>query len=287
MSTIRDFSTTVSTTTLPARAVEAIRSAAIEQLLEVKMLRKFGLVQKIPEGIKSYVYFKYDAHTAAYDRVQNTDFKYDDAGATQSSTDVLEIAKGFQVTWEADGLDRLATKVAQTKAAVDRVKDREDLKIVSALTTSSALTSTVTAAGTMSGTSADPIKDLAQAKRKVRALTKRDPDVLLIEEVNLEELMSIIGANDWYRLTEDAARSGTLPIFMGLKVISLPSTKLTHGTAIVMNSGATGAFEIGQAHDVKMKIFDDNDSHTTKIQVYERIAPAVVRADAGAKLTGW
>jgi hypothetical protein len=200
---------------------------------------------------------------------------------------MIQIAKGFQLSWDAAETKAFNLQAAQTKACIDQIKDREDLKIVSALIATSALTSTVSAAGVLSGASADPIKDLEQAKRKVRALMGADPDVLFIEDVNLEELISIVGANEWYTITENAVRNGGLPVFSGLKVVGIPPAKLTHGTAVIFKSGVNGAFEIGQAYDVRSKIFDDNDAQCTKVQVYEKICPVVVRPDAGAKLTGW
>jgi len=284
----KNFTTTVDTTNLPTRVQEVIRKAAIERMLEIKKLRQYGLTQKLEsEGASIYRYFKYDRLSSAYDRNNLESFKYDSAGATEGNADVIEIAKGFQISWEGDKLARLATRAAQTKACVDQVMDREDYKIITALTTSSAVTSTVSGTAELSGNSCDPIKDIMQMKRKVRALSGKEPDVLFIEEENLEELASVVGSNEWYNKTEGLVNSGQLPVFMGMKLVSLPSTKLTTGTAIAVISGSAGCFELGLGHDIRMKIFDDNDAHATKIQVFERIAPAIARPDAGVKLTGW
>lgn len=283
---IKDFSTEVSTSVLPTRAVDVISAAAIEQLKDIKNLRTLGLVDKVDEGTRTYVYFRYDDLTGAYDRSELEDFKYDSAGATQYTATMLEIAKGFQISWEADHLAKLAIRAAQTRACIIEVKDREDLKIATALRTSAALTSTVTATAVLSGTSADPVSDIRQGIRKINDLGY-EPDTLLLENVNLEELISIIGSNEWYGITEAAIRSGNLPNFMGLKVINLPAAKMTHGSAVILKTGSAGAFQMGQAHDVRLKIFDDNDSHSTKVQVFERVIPVVSRPDAGALITGW
>lgn len=279
------FSSIVSTSTLPTRMSEAISRAVVEQMIDVKNLRQHCFVEKVEEGSSTYVYWKYDDLTGAYDRKQLEDYKYDAAGASQSTANFVEIAKGFQITWEADSLKRIALRVAQARAAVDKVKDREDLKIATALRASSALTSTTTASGVLSGTSADPIKDVANAVRQITDLGYAAPDLLMMENVNVEELASIIGSNEWYEITARAVEKGTVPIWMGLKVISLPAAKMTHGTAIVATSGKT--VNLGLAHDTRLKIFDDNDSHTTKVQVYERAVPVIARADSGTKITGF
>jgi len=282
-----NFSSVVTTSTLPSRVSEVIVAAAIEQLKEIKNLRQYGLVDNVNNpGAKTYIFNTYDDLTAAYDRSELEAFKYDAANATETTKSFVEIAKGFQLSWEADHLSKLAIRAAQTKAAVREVQDREDYKIAQALIESGALTSSVSATAALSETSADPVKDIAQAKRKVRNLGYT-PDMLLIEEQNLEELLSIIASNTWYETTAKAIMAGTLDKFMGLKIVSLPSSKLTHGTAVVMKSGVGGVFQLGVAQDVQIKIFDDNDTHSTKVQVYERICPAVVRPDAGAKITGW
>ena len=282
-----DFSSIVTTSVLPERAREVISAAVVEQLKEIKNLRQYGLIDRVKsEGAKTYVYWTYDDLTPAFDRKELEAFKYDSAGATEKTASFVEIAKGFQLSWEADHLSKLAVRAAQTRAAVREVQDREDLKIVSALTASGAVTSSVTATDVLSGTSADPIKDIAQAKRKVKNLGYT-PDLLLIEEQNFEELLSIIGSNEWYETTARAIQAGVVDRFMGLKVVTLPNSKLTHGTAIVMKSGVNGAFQLGVAQDITLKIFDDEDTHSTKVQVFERICPVVVRPDAAAKITGW
>ncbi len=124
-------------------------------------------------------------------------------------------------------------------------------------------------------------------KRQVRALMGTEPDTLFIEEVNLEELASLVGSNEWYKITEGLVSQGKLPVYLGMKLVALPSGKLAHGTAVAIISGGSGAFETGLGHDIRMKIFDDEDEHVTKVQVYERIAVAIARPDAGVKLTGW
>ena len=286
---IVDFSSVVTTTTLPSEVSEVIKAAAIEQLQEVKNLRQYGFVDKSQEnmGAAKYIYFTYDEMTDAYDRTELTSFKYDGANATSSSEDFVEIAKGFQLSWKADHLKKIALRAAQTKQATRKVMDREDSKIVTALTASGALTSTVTATAVLSGTTADPVKDIAQAKRKIKALgyDVSKGGLLLIEEVNLEELLSIIASNDWYATTAEAIRSGQTDKFMGLTIVSLPSAKLTHGTALVIKSGET--FNLGVSEPATVKIFDDEDNHTTKVQVFETICPAVVRPDAGCKISGF
>jgi len=282
-----DFSA-LSTSALPTRVSEVVKAAAIEQLKEIKGLRQYCLVDRSQEGegVQKYIYWVYDDLTAAYDRKELEDFKYDTVGATQSTVDFVEIAKGFQISWESDNLKRLPIRAAQTRAAVREVQDREDSKIVAALIASSAVTSSVTATGVLSGTTADPVKDIAQAKRKIKALGYL-PDQLWIEEENLEELLAIIASNDWQQMTARAIESGVIDMFMKLKIVSLPSTKLTHGTAMVIKSGADGCYQLGVAKDLTTKMFDDEENHSTKVQVFETVAPAVVRPDAGAKITGW
>ena len=284
--TVVDFNSVVTTSTLPSRVSEVIKAAAIEQLQEIKNLRQYGFVDKSQEnlGASKYIYNTYDEMTSAYDRTELSSFKYDAANVTESTKDFVEIAKGFALSWKADHLKKIAIRAAQTKQATRKVLDREDYKIASALTASGALTSTVTATAVLSGSSADPVKDIAQAKRKVKS-KGYEPDLLLIEEENLEELLSIIASNDWYETTANAIRTGLTDKFMGLKIVSLPSTKLAHGTAIVMKSGET--FNLGISEPMTVKIFDDEDNHTTKVQVFETICPAVVRPDAGAKITGF
>ena len=284
--TVVDFNSVVTTSTLPSRVSEVIKAAAIEQLQEIKNLRQYGFVDKSQEnlGASKYIYNTYDEMTSAYDRTELSSFKYDAANVTESTKDFVEIAKGFALSWKADHLKKIAIRAAQTKQATRKVLDREDYKIVSALTASGALTSTVTATAVLSGSSADPVKDIAQAKRKTKS-KGYESDLLLIEEENLEELLSIIASNDWYETTANAIRTGLTDKFMGLKIVSLPSTKLPHGTAIVMKSGET--FNLGISEPMTVKIFDDEDNHTTKVQVFETICPAVVRPDAGAKITGF
>lgn len=284
---VKEFSQTVSTAVLPARVSEVIRAAVIERMIEVKRLRQYGFVSKAGEGAGTFTFSVADSVGDAFERGEIEDFTYDAAGLTNTTKNIIEIGKGFKISWPADKIANLDLRVKQTRACVDKVIDYEDKKIVTALTTASALTSTVSGAGNLSATSANPLSDLKQAKRKIRALINAEADLLLIEEVNLEELITIVGSNDWYKMTEEAAAKGQLPIFAGLKIVSIPAAKMTHGTAIILKSGSYGAFELAQGHDVRTMIFDDKDSHCTKVQVYERCVPCVVRADAGAKLTGW
>lgn len=279
---------TVSTSDLPERVSEVIKAAAIERMIHVAMLRDVFFTDTSPgEGDSKYIYEVFDSVTAAHDRVEGVDWKYDSAGVTEGTADMLELAKGFKITNAANSLKKIAVRAAQTKACVDVVNDREDLKIATALRTSAALTSTVTAAGVLSGTSANPLKDLAEGKRKVKALTRTVPDTLLIEDVNLEELVTITGSNDWYELSANMVARGELPVFMGLKVVSLPAAKMTHGSAIICNSGQLGPLYVGEGHNTKVNVFDDEDAHVTKVQIWKRAIPVVVRADAGALLTGW
>lgn len=287
---IKNFSAIVDTSQLPSKLSEGIKAAAIERLMEVVLLRKHFYVDTgtMDEGSSKYTYEVMDRSTAAYDRAQGTDVTLDNEGATESSVDVTEIMKGFSLTWPADNLKKIGMRVAKTKEYVSLVKDREDLKIATALIASSALTSTVSAAAALSASDANPIKNIKEAKRKVRALMGGvNPNLLLIEDENLEELAVIVGSNDWYKMTEESVRTGELPTFMGLKIVALPTGKLTHGTAVVCLGGPNGCLHLGQAHDTRIKIFDDNKKHATEVHVYERVAPAVVRADAGAKITGW
>lgn len=282
---LTNFSSIVSTTTLPSRLSEVIKAAAIEQLQEIKNLRQYGMIDRSPlKGDKTYLYDKLDALTDAFERGQLESFKYDAAGSTEGTGDIVEIDKGFIVTWSADNL-KLQLRAAQTKAAIKKVQDKEDYKIMTALIASGALTSTVTATAVLSSSSADPVKDIAQAKRKVIALGYT-PDILYIEDVNLEELLSICAANPWYETTAKAIMDGTINKFLSLKIVSLPAGKLTHGTAIVASSGAMGAHQLGIAEDITLKIFDDNETHVTKVQVWENICAIIARADAGAKITG-
>lgn len=280
---MKDFAT-VSTSTLPERASEVIAAAAIEQLKGIIGMRGQVLIDNVKDqGAKTYVYFTYDDLTAAYDRGEGVDFKYDSASATKSDEDFVEVAKGFKLTWEADHLSKLAVRAAQTKACVTEVRDREDNKLIAKLASG---TSSVTAAGVLSGTSADPIKDIREGIRKCQDLGYT-PDALLIEHANLEELVSIIGSNEWYNVTEKTILTGGLPVFMGLKVLPTKAANLTHGTSYVFKTGTAGALQLGQAHDVKVHIFDDDDAHCTKVQVYERICPVIARPDASATISGW
>ncbi len=284
---VKEFTQTVSTSVLPARVSEVIRAAVIERMIEVKRLREYGFVSKAGEGAATFTFSVADAIGDAFERGEIEDFQYDAAGLTNTTKTIIEIGKGFKISWPADRVDKLDLRVKQTRAAVDKVIDYEDKKILTALTTASALSSTVSAAGNLSATSANPLADLKQAKRKIRALIGTEADMLFVEEVNLEELITIVGSNDWYKMTEDAAANGELPKFAGLKIVSIPAAKMAHGTAIIFKSGSYGAYELAQGHDVRTLIFDDKDSHCTKVQVYERGVPCVVRADAGAKLINW
>lgn len=284
--TIKDFSI-ITTTNLPSRVSDVIIKSAIEQLTEIAGLRKFGFVDKVEDaGAKTYIYNTYDDLTDAYKRKILESFKYDSASASESTASFFELDKGFEIDWKADHLRKLPIRAAQTKASINKLMDKEDSEIASTLISSGALTSSVSATAVLSGTSADPVKDIAQAKRKCKALGYT-ADLLLIEQVNLEELLSIIASNTWYEMTAKAIQSGELDKFMGLKIVSLPAGKLTHGTAVVMKAGNLGAYQLGMAEDVKVKIFDDNERHTTKVQVYETICPVVARPDAGAKITGF
>lgn len=282
---IKDFAM-VTTSVLPDRVSETIVAAAVEQLLESGVMRPFCYVDtSLGEGDSSYIYPTFDDLSDAYDRKEGADFKYDSAAASKSTISVVEPSKGFQISWEADHLKKIALRAGQTKAAITKVQYREDTKLVAPL---SGATSTAAAAAVLSGTSADPIKDIKQAKRKTRALGY-EANALFIENVNLEELCSIIGSNDWFKITESMIAKGELPTFMGLKIRELNATHLTHGTAYVghCTGGPDSAIWMGQGHDVKIHIFDDDDNHSTKVQAFERIAPALVRPDAVTKITGW
>jgi len=287
---IKNFSAIVDTSQLPTKLSEGIKAAAIERLMEVVLLRKHFYVDTgtMDEGSTTFTYNVMDRSTAAYDRVQGTDVTLDNEDVSESSVTVSEITKGFSMSWPADNLKKINLRVAKTKEYVNLVKDREDLKIATALIASGALTSTVSASAALSASDANPIKNIKEAKRKVRALMGgQNPNLLLIEDENLEELAVIVGSNDWYKMTEESVRTGELPTFMGLKIVALPTGKLTHGTAVVCMGGPNGCLHLGQAHDTRIKIFDDPKKHATEVHVYERVVPAVIRADAGAKITGW
>lgn len=277
MKSYKDFSL-VTTSNLPSRASEVIIAAAVEQFKEVAKLRQLALVDKVDEGAAVYVYFTYDDLTDAYELQEGADFQYDSASATQSTVDFVKIAKGFQLTWEADHLARLNIRAAQARQAALQVQEKEDDKILEVMTNA---TTSVTATAAWSETTADPVKDIRSAKTEVRKLGYI-ADTLLLEPVNAEELMSIIASNTWYGVTEQALKSGNLPSFMGLKIVECPT--LSHGTAYVFKAGATGALQIGEAKPLTVHIFDDDDSQSTKVQIYERIAPVLVRPDAVAKI---
>jgi len=288
MTHYKNFSSTLTTSEIPSNVTEVIRGAAIEKLKEISNLRQFGIVNRLDdEGSRTYTYNYYGSLSDAYDRVENTDFKYNDVELNETTVNVEEIAQGFKLSWKADHSKKLAIRAANTKSAIDTVKDREDYKIMTALIASSALTSTVSATAVLSATTADPIADIDEMCRKVRALMNVNPDTLFIESVNLGELKGIVGSNDWGKITAGVIEKNNFPVFMGLKIVSVSSTKLTHGTAVAIVTGNMSPFEVGIAHEVKLNVFDDNDKHTTKVQLYENIAIAVSRPDAGAKLTGW
>ncbi len=281
---IKDFAT-VTTSVLPSSASEAIAAVAIEQLKYVAKLRAFAFIDKVDKGSSVYTYFTYDDLSGAYDRDESADFRYDSAGATQSTANFVEIAKGFKISTVANMMEKLNVRIAQTRAAVTEVIDREDNKIITQLASA---TSTTTAAGVLSATTADPIKDIANAISACEQLGY-EADTLLIEQVNKQELMSIIGSNEWYRMTEGLVGAGLLGTFMGLKVIHVNSSNLAHGTGYVFSSNAKGrgAMQIGMSQDVGIDIFDDKDSKCVKVQVTERIAPVLTRPDAVSKISGW
>ena len=274
----------VTTTSLPARASEVIVAAAIEQLQYLVGMRSHIKIDRVSdEGARKYIYSTYDDLTDAFDRAEGEDFKYDAADASDSTADFVEIDKGFMLSWEADHLKKLNIKADQTKACVNKVRDREDYKIIAPLSSG---TSSVTAGGVLSGTSADPVGDIREGIRKCLELGYK-PDKLLIEHANLEELITIIGSNDWYRITEDTIRTGGISKFMGLDILATDSGNLSHGTGYVFKGGAQGALQMGQAHDIRTHIFDDDENHCTKVQVFERVCPVLVRPDASATITGW
>ena len=283
--TIKDFSI-ITSGHLPARASEVIAAAAIEQLEEAGIMRPHAFIDTSPEpGDQVYVPFTFDDMGDAFTRAQGEDWKYDGAGATSEDIAMIEICKGFQVDWDSKALKNLKVLAGQSKQSVNKVKAKEDHELSAVL---SGATSSVTAAGVLSGTSSDPVKDVAQAIRKVRALGYR-ANTLFIEQVNYEEITSIIASNDWLRVTEELISKGILPLWQGLKIQQLKAADLTHGTAYVGQTGpgVDSAIWTGEAKPLREHIFDDDDNHTTKVQHFMKAAPVLARPDAVAAISGW
>jgi len=158
---VKDFST-ITTTTLPARATEVIMAGIVEALKEVAGLRALGFVDRVQKGDDVYVYFTADSMgDARTDAEDGDDFIYDSAGASQSTADFTRVRKGFEITWESDSLKRLPLRAAQAKQAAMKVREAEDGLIVTELAN---VTSSVTGSGVLSGSSADPVKDIRSAK---------------------------------------------------------------------------------------------------------------------------
>lgn len=285
MISIKDFSI-ITSTNLPARATAVIAAAAIEQLEEAGIMRPHTFIDNSPEpGDQVYVPFTFDDQGDAFTRTQGEDWKYDSGGASSDDIDMIEICKGFQIDWNSKVLKNLKVLAGQSKQSINKVKSKEDHEISSVL---SGATSSVTAAGVLSGTSADPVKDVAQAIRKVRALGYK-ANTIFIEQVNYEEITSIIASNDWLRVTEELISRGVLPLWQGLKIQQLKAADLTHGTAYVAHTGpgVDSALWTGEAMPLKEHIFDDDDNHTTKVQHFTKVAPALARPDAVATISGW
>lgn len=276
--TTKDFST-VLTSSLPARAQEVIARAAVEQFQMNARLRQFCAIDRVGTGEPTYVFFKADDLTDAMDLEEGEDMRYDAAAATQTTASFVNIAKGFKISREADSIARLPLRAIQARACADKVVEREDGKLISQLASA---TTSITATAVWSGSSADPVKDIRSAKTEIRKLGY-NPDVLILEETNAEELMSIIASNTWYGVTEQAMKSGNLPSFMGLKIVEEP-WNLAEGTSYVMASGASGALLIGESIPLRTDFKDDFDSNTIKVKVWQRAAYVIARPDAAASI---
>ena len=274
----------VSTGTLPSEVSEVLRAAAVERFKEVVKLRQYGSVDTSPgEGDQTYIWNTLDELSTAKEVGEGSEPDYEDADATKSTELFMKIMKAFKVTWEVDALKTINLRAGQTRAAVDEVFDYEDSKIITRL---EADRGTTTAGTDWSAAAADPVKDVRTAMRKMKVL-KYIGDVGLIDPLRYEDLLSVVASNTWYAVTEAAVMKGassTIP-FMGLKWIE--TAHCTDTTVTILKSGAMGGFQTGEAKKLGLNIFDDKDAQTTKVQVYERVVPAVsIRPNAITTLTG-
>ena len=263
----------VTTTVLPQEASEVIKAGVVEKLKEVNKLRQFGFVDKTMMGAELYIWFYADEMTGASDVGQGSSFNYESAAASKGSADFEKLGKGFEITWEADNLEKLPIRLAQSKQAAELVFNREDTKICTALIADSGNTFTGT---DWSANTADPVADFAQAKRLCR-LDGYEIDLVILNPTNFEELESVIASNFWFNKTSQAVEGDTKS-FKGIQIVN--SNQATLGTAIFIKKGSSGAFNVGVGKDLTVHIFDDDDRQTTKVQVFERIAIGVLRTDA-------
>ncbi len=271
-----------STSSLPADVSEVIRAAVTEQLQHITAMRQYGFVDTSPEaGATVYKFHVYDALTVAKEVAEGAEVSFDDAGATQSSEDFIKVAKGFKITWEADNLRMLPLRAGQSRACVQEVMQYEDNKIADKLVTDASNTF----AGTdWSANTADPVKDVARAKRE-NFVDGYISDIMILNPTNLEELESVVVSNNWLSVTESTVKTGLLPTFAGLKLVM--NNNQTLGTSTVFKSGVDGAFVTAEARRLNIRMWDDNDTETTKVAVTERVVPCVtVRDKAVCTITG-
>lgn len=278
----KDFDFVVSTDSIPRKVSEVIRDAAIEKLEDITRLRQYGMVERLKDqGATRYFFYPFSDLGDARDVGEGADFVYDDADATESEESVYKYGKGFQLTWEANHLSKLPIRAAQSKQAVSKVIKKEDNVISTRLIADTGSTYANTA-GAWSSSTADPVQNIRRAKRLIKN-KGYDADMILLNPTNAEELTTVVSQNLWNGLTEKTVTSGVVPFFMGLKVVEC--SEVTENTAIVMKSGSSGAFQLGEAMPVSINMFDDNDKQTTKVQAFERVAVAVVRPDAVCTIT--
>lgn len=277
-----DLAFTVTTDSLPAKVSEVIRAAAIEKLQDVPRLRQYGMTVTMPDkGAMNYYYYMYSDVGDADEVSEAADFVYDDADATQGSVAVKKYGKGFKISWEADNLNKLQLRAAQSKQCISKVLLKEDELIITRLIADTNNTYAATQ-GAWSASTADPVQNIRRAVRLMKN-DGYDADAIMLNPTNAEELMSFVAQNLFYGLTEKTVTAGILPKFMGLDIIQ--SNSVTEGTAIVLKTGSSGAFEVGEAMKLGLNIFDDNDAQVVKVQAYERIGVAVVRPDAICTIT--
>jgi len=282
MAETMDLAFTVTTDSLPAKVSEVIRAAAIEKLQDVPRLRQYGMTVTMPDkGAMNYYYYMYSDVGDADEVSEAADFVYDDADATQGSVAVKKYGKGFKISWEADNLNKLQLRAAQSKQCISKVLLKEDELIITRLIADTNNTYAATQ-GAWSVSTADPVQNIRRAVRLMKN-DGYDADAIMLNPTNAEELMSFVAQNLFYGLTEKTVTAGILPKFMGLDIIQ--SNSVTEGTAIVLKTGSSGAFEVGEAMKLGLNIFDDNDAQVVKVQAYERIGVAVVRPDAICTIT--
>ena len=274
---------TTTTTSLPAEVSEVVKAAAIEQIKWVAKLRDMGWVDgSLSEGDRVYIFNKLDQLNAAEVVAEAAEPNYDEAGATKGTADVLKLMKAFKISWEADNLKQINVRAGQARQATTEVFDLEDNKIAIALISGSGNTNA--SPSDWSSNTADPVADIRNAKRLIRD-DGFTADVMILNPTNNEELDSVIASNTWYSVTEQTVKTGEPFPFMGLKRVECRYQTL--GTATIMKSGMAGAFHLAEAKPLTVHMFDDNDAQVTKVQVYERVAPAaIVRPNCIATLVG-